>query len=85
VSNASGDLQNVTLSVSGDLLREARHLAVDRGLSLSRFLAHTLEAEVEANRRARAARWAHLELLQRGWDLGTGGRATWSRDELHER
>lgn len=31
--------RNVTISLPESLLREVRHLAVDRGLSLSRFLA----------------------------------------------
>ena len=32
----------------------------------------------------RARRHA-LRDLERGYDLGTRGRATWTRDELHER
>ena len=36
-------MANVTLSLPDDLLREARHLAVDQGVSLSRFVAMSLE------------------------------------------
>lgn len=32
-----------------------------------------------------AARQRSLALLREGADLGTGGRVTWSRDDLHER
>jgi hypothetical protein len=31
------------------------------------------------------ARRRGLASLDRGWPLGTGGRPTWRRDELHER
>ena len=78
-------MANVTLSLSDDLLREARHLAVDEGVSLSRFVARSLEQRVEAVRGYRAARERQLGLLQRGLDLGTNGVASWSRESLHER
>jgi hypothetical protein len=32
-----------------------------------------------------AARDRQLAILERGWDWGSGGKATWTRDELHER
>lgn len=31
------------------------------------------------------ARERQLALLEKGYDLGTGGITTWTRDELHER
>jgi hypothetical protein len=76
---------NVTLSLPDDLLREARHLAVDAGISLSRFVAQSLEQRVEAVRGYRIARDRQLRLLRHGLDLGTNGAATWPRDSLHER
>ncbi len=78
-------MANVTLALPDDLLREARHLAVDQGLSLSRFVALSLEERVDAIRRYRAACDRQLNLLDEGLDLGTHGRAAWSRDALHER
>lgn len=78
-------MANVTLSLPDDLLREARHLAVDEGVSLSRFVAMSLEQRVEAVRGYRAARDRQLLLLDQGLDLGTNGAATWSRESLHER
>jgi hypothetical protein len=77
--------QNVTISLSADLVREARHLAVDRGVSLSKFLALLLEEQVEGARQYRQARDRQLELLKRGLPLGTRGQTTWTRDTLHER
>ena len=58
-------MANVTVSLSEDLLRQARHLAVDEGVSLSRFVALSLEQRVEAVRGYRAARERQLSLLRR--------------------
>jgi hypothetical protein len=77
--------QNVTVSLPADLLREAKHLAVDQGVSLSRFVAITLEQRVAAVRGYRAARKRQGRLLQAGLPLDTGGRIRWDRDALHER
>lgn len=76
---------NVTISLPEDLLREARHMAVDQGVSLSRFLAMILEERVETVRRRREAWGRQRRLLEKGTDLGTGGEIGWSRESLHER
>lgn len=60
-------------------------MAVDRGVSLSRYIALLLEEEVEERRRYDAARHRQKALLERGFPLGTQGRITWERSELHER
>ena len=78
-------MANVTLSLPEDLLREARHLAVDEGVSLSRFVALSLEQRVEAVRGYRMARERQLRLLCQGLELGTQGTVTWARESLHER
>ena len=78
-------MANVTVSLPEDLLRQARRLAVDEGVSLSRFVALSLEQRVEAVRGFRAARERQLALLRAGFDLGTGGIAPSSREALHER
>jgi hypothetical protein len=78
-------LTNVTITLPERLLREARHLAVDEGLSLSRFVVRSLEARVLASRRYRTARDRERQVLETGFDLGTEGRIDWTRDSLHER
>ncbi|HVC33200.1 MAG TPA: CopG family transcriptional regulator [Chloroflexota bacterium] len=77
--------QNVTIALAPDLLRDARHLVVDRGLSLSKFIALLVENQVEASQRYKAARERQRQLLRAGLNLGTGGQITWNRDQLHER
>jgi len=76
-------MANLTLSLPDDLLREVRHLAVDEGLSLSRFVALSLAQRVDAARGYRVARERQLQLLGEGLELGTGGSILWSRDSLH--
>ncbi len=76
---------NVTVSLPDDLLREAKHLAVDEGVSLSRFVARSLEQRIDGLRRYRRARERQLHQLDQGLVLGTNGTADWSRDSLHER
>jgi metal-responsive CopG/Arc/MetJ family transcriptional regulator len=77
--------QNVTVSLPSDLLREVRHMAVDEGVSLSRFVALLLEQEVEARQQFRSARERQMSLLRQGLPLGTRGSVDWDRAELHER
>lgn len=79
------DTQNVTVTLPSDLLREARHLAVDQGVSLSRFLAMMIEEKVAKSRRYRVAEARQRRILEEGLPLGTQGAINWSRDELHER
>lgn len=78
-------MRNVTVSLPDELLREARHMAVDQGMSLSKFLASLLEERVRSSAHYRAACQRQKTLMRAGFDLGTGGRATWTRDDLHER
>ncbi len=77
--------RNVTVSLPVELLREVRHMAVDRGVSLSRFIALLLEQQVEERQRYEAARDRQVSLLRLGLPLGTQGQVVWSRGELHER
>jgi hypothetical protein len=77
--------QNITLSLPEEDLREARVLAARRGTSVSQLLARILRETVERETGYDAAREHSLTVLREGIDLGTGGRMTWSRDDLHER
>lgn len=79
------ETQNVTLSIPKDTLRKAKILAVQRNTSLSALLTETLEELVSNNEAYSVARAHHLSLLEKGFDLGTGGQINVKRDELHER
>ena len=77
--------QNITLSLPKDVLREAKHLAVDQGVSLSGFLIEALTERVKRLREIRRAGVRQRALMRRGLKLGTRGKATWKRDQLHAR
>jgi len=77
--------RNITLSLPKDLLVSARHLAVERGTSLSGMLADFLRQMVDQDRARRRALERIEARLATGFDLGTDGTIGWSRDELHER
>jgi DNA-binding transcriptional MocR family regulator len=77
--------QNVTLVLPADLIAAAKHLAVDDDTTLSGLVARLLADEVARRDDHRAALMRVRERLARGYDLGTRGRITVSRDELHDR
>lgn len=75
--------QNVTISLSRQVLKKAKILAARRETSISGLLAQEIESLVgEEDAYERAEKQA-LEFLDRGFHLG--GVIRTSRDKLHER
>jgi hypothetical protein len=77
--------QNITLAIPKDLLNKAKSVAAKRNITLSRLLVSVLEALVSEDERYEEAKQRHLELLERGFNLGTQGQIDWKRDALHDR
>ena len=77
--------QNITLALRKDTLRKVKAIAARKGTSVSGLLANALEELVSKDEGYRAARRRHLRTLDAGFDLGTKGKRTWTREELHER
>jgi hypothetical protein len=82
--------KNVTITLPEETVRKAKHLAVDRGISLSRFIAELLEAKVGEQRTEPtpeylAARDRELARMKEGLPLGLSRGITWTRESLHER
>jgi hypothetical protein len=77
--------QNITLSLPRALLKRVKRVAVDRDTSVSALMTEALGRLAEEDRRYSAARQRALAALRSPRSLGTRGRRTWSRDELHER
>lgn len=77
--------QNITLSVPRDVLKRVKRLAADRETSVSALMTEALARLADEDRRYSAARRRALAALRSARSLGTGGRRTWTRDELHER
>lgn len=77
--------RNITLSLPRELLRRIKRLAADRGASVSTLLIEALARLADEDRRYSVARKRSLTAIRSTRSLGTGGRRTWSRAELHER
>ena len=77
--------QNVTLALPTETIRRLKVLAAERGSSISRMLTEQLDQLLDRETGYERARKRSLSTLERGYDLGTGGKPTWTRDELHER
>lgn len=78
------ETQNITLSLPKDVLLKVKLMAVHRQTSISALLTETLERLVEQENNYAQARRRHVDRLRQPMDLGTGGRVSCSRDELHE-
>jgi hypothetical protein len=79
------DTQNITLSLPRALLKRVKRLAADRDTSVSALMHAALASLADEDRRYSAARKRSLGALGSARNLGTGGRSTWTRDEVHER
>ena len=69
----------------GDLLKEAKIVAAQRGMSLSALMVEGLKRAVRDEERCEQAGRRIKKRLRRGFDLGTRGRGLPARDDLHER
>ncbi|MDD4562286.1 MAG: DUF6364 family protein [Syntrophomonadaceae bacterium] len=77
--------QNVTLSLSEDVIKKAKHLAVDRDMSLSALLSTYILDMVAKEEQYAEAKEDSIRLMEEGFDMGSAGENTWKREELHER
>lgn len=82
-TSRSGDRQNITISLSRQVLRKAKILAARRETSVSGLLAREIEALVGEDEAYEKAALQATALLEKGFRMGGLIRA--SRDELHER
>lgn len=79
------ETRNITLALPKELLRRLKRLAVERDSSVSAMVRELIEEAVRAEDAYERAYRRWREDVRQAKDLGTGGRATWTRDELHER
>lgn len=75
--------QNVTISLSREVVRKAKILAARRDTSISGLLAQTIEYLVGGEDAYLRAEKQAVALLEQGFHMGGTIRAR--RDELHER
>ncbi len=82
-ASRNGDKQNVTISLSRQVLKKARILAARRETSISGLLAQEVEFLVGQEEAYERAENQALALLDKGFHLG--GVIRVSREDLHER
>jgi metal-responsive CopG/Arc/MetJ family transcriptional regulator len=77
--------QNVTLSLPVELLQKLRVMAAKRNVSMSSLMMSAISKKIldedDYDERAKRA----IERMKNATDRGTGGKITWTREELHER
>jgi metal-responsive CopG/Arc/MetJ family transcriptional regulator len=79
------DKQNVTLSLPKDVLKRVKVMAAEQGSSISAIMEALLQEHLARHEGYEQARQRQASLLARGIDLGTKGKVSWRRDQLHER
>lgn len=79
------ETQKITLALRKEILRKIKAIAAREGISVSGLLTKALEELVAREEVHRAAGRRNLRALDSAHDLGTKGKRTWTRDELHER
>jgi Family of unknown function (DUF6364) len=75
--------RNLTIQLDEGLIRQAKALAAEQGLSLSAFVAHDLREKLVARARRERARQAALESMAEAAASRRQAPA-WSREELYE-
>jgi hypothetical protein len=75
--------QNLTVSLSPQVVQKAKVLAAKNSTSISGPLARQIEALVNTDEQYESARRAALDLMERGLHLG--GIHSIDREDLHER
>jgi hypothetical protein len=85
MSKEKKDGRNITLYLSRSLIQKAKVMAVKEDKSLSAFMTDALEEKVKKESGYKKAKKRQLKLLEKGFDLGTQGKISLSRDKLHER
>ena len=80
--------RNVTLSLPEPLLRRFRVYAAKRNQSMTAVMTIAIQRELETEGKDEEHEKARRRLIQRmekGWNLGTGGKITWKREDLYDR
>ena len=79
------DHKNVTLSLSEPLLRKFRIYAAAKNRSMTSLMTEAIHRMVGQDVEYGHAKRRFLARMRNPPNLGTGGKITWTREELHER
>jgi len=84
-SEALMETQNVTLAIPKEALHRAKMMATQHRTSLSKLLTNFIVEMTTQDENYEAAKQRSLALMEKGFDMGTKGKITWTREELHDR
>src|SRR5262245_42251672 len=79
------ETRNITLTLPKALLQRFKRFAVEKEKSVSALIRELMEETLRKDDAYERAHRAWLEDMKHPRDLGTHGKITWTRDELHER
>ncbi len=85
MNKTNSEVQNITLVLPKNLLQKIKHIAIDKQTSVSGLLTEALEEIVKKEDLYEKAKLRHVEMLDKGFDLGTEGKIDWNREDLYER
>ena len=77
--------RNVTLSLPEPLLRRFRVYAAERNQSMTSLVADAIRKILDEDSDYEKAKRRFLEGIRNAPSLGSYGKASWTRDEIHER
>ncbi len=77
--------QNITLSLPREILKKGRMLAAKRGISLNELVRELLQMTAEKEEGYRISADRQMRRMKGGIPLGTKGKISWQRGELHQR
>lgn len=77
--------RNVTLSLPEPLMRRFKVFAAEKDKSMTALMAELIEQAMGQESAHEKARRRFLARIRNAPALGTNGRITWTREELHER
>jgi hypothetical protein len=80
-----GGCKNITIGVPEGLLNEFRVYAASQGISMNQLLETAMRKMMAQAPDDEARRRRILARLENPPNLGTNGKITWTRDEIHER
>ena len=79
------EITTIEVSLPTEMLHNVERIASKRNISLDKLLEEMLSQLIQHDESYAAARSDHLSIMAEGYDLGTHGKPTWTRDDLHER
>ncbi|MEW6376358.1 MAG: DUF6364 family protein [Thermodesulfobacteriota bacterium] len=77
--------QNITLSLPKDILKKGKLLAAKKGISLNEMVRELLQKDVENELEYQTSAEREIKRMKEGMRLGTKGKISWKRDQLHQR